>query len=164
MIFRLRQLQEKAVKQQKALCSVFIDFSKAYDTVDRETIWKVLEAYGCPDRVIIFIRPFHDGMMGKEVIGGDISDAFDNKHGMKQGFVLAPTLFTLHLAAVVETMGNNLTRGVYLRTSTDRKLFNLTRLKVCTKTREVCVRELLCADDSALVAFDPEDIPTLAVQ
>ena len=110
----------------------------------------MLEAYGCPDRLINFIRLFH-GVMGKVAIGGDISEAFDIKHGVKQGCVVAPTLFTLYPAAVLETMANNLTRGVYINTRTNGKLFNLTRLKVCTKTLEVCVQERLYADDSALV-------------
>ena len=47
MILSLRQLQKKAVEQQKA---------KAFDTAARETLGKVLKAYGCPDRVINFIR------------------------------------------------------------------------------------------------------------
>ena len=81
--------------------------------------------------------------MGKVAIGGDISEGFDIKHGVKQGCGLAPTLFTLYLAAVLETMGS---------------MFNLTRLKACTKTREVCIRELLCADDSAFVALEQENM------
>lgn len=48
MIFPLHQLQEKAIEQQQALYVVFVDFIKAINTVDRETLWKVLELYGCP--------------------------------------------------------------------------------------------------------------------
>lgn len=48
MIFPLHQLQEKAIEQQQALYVVFVDFTKAINTVDRETLWKVLELYGCP--------------------------------------------------------------------------------------------------------------------
>jgi len=46
MIFTRRQLQEKAIEKQQALYVVFVDFAKAFDTVDRETLWKVLELYG----------------------------------------------------------------------------------------------------------------------
>ena len=38
MIFTLRQLQEKAVEQQRPLYVVFVDFKKAFDTVDRATL------------------------------------------------------------------------------------------------------------------------------
>ena len=46
MIFTLRQLQEKSKEQHIALYIVFVDFSKAFNTVDRETLWKILKIYG----------------------------------------------------------------------------------------------------------------------
>ena len=55
-------------------------------------------------------------------------------------------------------MNINLAKGVFIRTRLDGKLFNLARLKASSKTREVCIRELLFADDSALVANSLEDI------
>lgn len=94
MIFTRRQLQEKATEQQQALYVVFVDFAKAFDTVDRETLWKVLELYGCPEKIVKIIKCFHEGMSGKVSIGGDMSDTFKINHGVKQGCVLAPTLFT----------------------------------------------------------------------
>ncbi len=45
-IFTLRQLQEKAVERHRPLYVVFVDFTKAFDTVDRATLWKVLDIYG----------------------------------------------------------------------------------------------------------------------
>ena len=124
-----------------------MDFAKAFDTVDRETLWKVLELYGCPEKIVKIIKCFHEGMSGKVSIGDGMSDTFKIDHGVKQGCVLAPTLFTLYLAAVLGTVGSNLSKGVYIRTRSDGKLFNVARLKASTKTREVCVRELLYADE-----------------
>ena len=57
-----------------------------------------------------------------------MSDTFKINHGVKQGCVLAPTLFTLYLTTVLETVGSNLSKGVYIRTRSDGKLFNLARL------------------------------------
>ena len=85
-------------------------------------------------------------------VGGEPSDAFVVNHGVKQGCVLTPTLFSLYLTAVLETMNEGLNRGMFIRTRTDRKLFNLAWLHAHTKTLEMCIRELLYADDSALVA------------
>ena len=45
-----------------------------------------------------------------------------------------------------------------MKTRSDGKLFNLSRLKASSKTRELCLRELLYADDSALVATNHQDI------
>ena len=159
MIFTLRQLQEKSKEQHRPLYIVFVDFSKAFDTVDRETLWKVLKIYGCPDDLIKLVREFHDGMNGRVSVGGDISDLFEIKHGVKQGCVLAPTLFALYLAAVLDTMSINLDAGVYIKTRMDGGgLFNLSRLKSEKHSRKVCIRELLYADDSALVSNSLEEV------
>ena len=144
MIFTFRQLQEKAIDQQRSLYIVFMDFSKAFNTVNRWTLWKVLKACGCPESFIDMIRQFHVGMTGRVSIGGDISDAFPINHRVKQGCVLAPTLFTLYLGAVLETMTANLASGVYIKTHSDGKLFNLACLKVETSTNTLYQRTALC--------------------
>ena len=48
--------------------------------------------------------------------------------------------------------------GVFIRIRTEGQLFNLARLRANTKTRELCIRELLFADDAAIVAHALEDI------
>ena len=158
MIFTIRQLQEKAIEQHVPLYIVFVDFSKAFDTVDRGTLWKVLETYGCPNDLVNLIREFHDGLTGSVSIGGEASESFKIGHGVKQGCVLAPTLFALYLTAVLETMSIDLLSGLYIRTRTDGKLYNLARLKSCRLTREECIRELLYADDSALLSNNLSEI------
>ena len=158
MVFTLRQLQEKAVEQQRSLYVVFVDFSKAFNTVNRWTLWRVLKAYGCPESFINMVRQLHHGMTDRVSIGGDISDTFPINHGLKQGCVLAPTLFTLYPEAVLETMSANLASSVYIQTCSDGKLFNLAHLKAETRTNTLCVREMLYADDMALDATDYNDI------
>ena len=51
-----------------------------------------------------------------------------------------------------------------VRTRSDGKLFKLARLKAITKTRELCIRELLFADDAAIVAHTLEDIREICKQ
>ena len=55
----------------------------------------------------------------------------------------------------------NTTEGVYLRTIMDGDLFNLQRLKSLENVEEVIVRDLLFADDAAIVAHTAEDLQTL---
>ena len=97
-------------------------------------------------------------MKAQVSVGGKPSDAFVVNLGMKQGCVLAPTPFSLYLTAMLDTMNEELNKGVFLRTRTDGKLFNLGRLRAHTKTQEMCIRELLYADDFALVASNAVDI------
>lgn len=158
MIFSLRQLQEKAIEQNQPLYMIFVDFSKAFDTADRETLWKVLKLYGCFEKVVHTTTLFHERITGAVRITGDTGEALTINHSVKQGCVLAPTVFSFYLAAVQEITCTNLKSGVFIKTRTDGKLFNLARLRAFTKTREICVRELLFADDSTLVVTDPNVI------
>ena len=158
MIFTLRQLQEKGAEKHQPLYVVFVDFTKAFDTVDRTILRRVLETYGYPDKLINIIKQFHYGMKAQVSVSSKPSDAFVVNHSVKRGCVLAPTLFSLYLTAVLDTMNEGLDKGVFLRTKTDGKLFNLAQISAHTKTQEICIRELLYADDSALVASNATDL------
>ena len=118
---------------------VFLDFTKAFDTVDRTTLWKILETYGCPDKLVNIIKQFHHEMKAQVSVGGEPIAPFVVNHGVKQGCVLAPTLFSLYLTAVLETTNEGLNGGVFIRTRTDGKLFNLAQLCAHTKTLEMCI-------------------------
>ena len=93
MIFSLRQLQEKCREQNQPLYLAFIDLTKAFDLVSRDGLFKMLPIIGCPPKLLSLIRSFHEGMLSTVQFVGDISKAFGIKSGVKQGCVLAPTLF-----------------------------------------------------------------------
>ena len=48
MIFVLRQIQEKCREQNIGLYAAFVDQIKAFDTVSRDGLWKMLVHLGCP--------------------------------------------------------------------------------------------------------------------
>ena len=159
MIFTLRQIQEKCREQILPLYICFIDFRKAFDSVPRDMLWRVLGRYGCPGKFINIIKLFHEGMEAQVMIGGELSDTFPVTNGVKQGCTLAPTLFALYLAAVLEVAKKDRpAEGVWLRTRQDGNLFNLRRLSAKAKVEEVCVQELMYADDSAFVAHSEAEL------
>ena len=51
--------------------------------------------------------------------------------------------------------------GIYLRTRSDGRLFNLARLRASTKVREVLIRDMLFADDAAVVTHTQEELQSL---
>ena len=75
---------------------------KAFDSVDRGCLWEILSRYGCPPKFINIIRLFHDNMTATVRANGLRSDAFSVETRVKQGCVLAPTLFSLFLCAMLE--------------------------------------------------------------
>ena len=56
---------------------VFVDLTKAFDSVSREGLWKILAKAGCPPRLVNIIRSFHDGMVGRVVDQGSLSTPFE---------------------------------------------------------------------------------------
>ena len=99
------------------------------------------------------VRQFHDGMMVKVMDDGDESDAFPVTNGVKQGCVLAPTLFSMVFSAMLlDAFHDNEDEGFPLRYRTDGELFKLSRLKSVKKSRHTVIRDLLFADDCALNA------------
>ena len=61
-MFVIRRLQELARKKRFPLYVCFIDLIKAYDSVDRTLLWRVLARFGVPQNMISVIRQIHDGM------------------------------------------------------------------------------------------------------
>ena len=105
------------------------------------------------------LRAFHERMQAQVMNDGETTDAFPVAHGVKQGCVLAPTLFTLFLAAVLEVSNRDTNKGVYITTRSEGRLFNVSRLKA--KTRKLCVRNLLYADDTGFVSYSEVDQKTI---
>ena len=97
MIFAARQLQEKCQEQYDDLIITFIDITfidltKAFDTVYREGLWQIMEKFGCPRKFTALVHQLHDGMKATVLDNGDTSDSFPVTNGVKQSFVIAPTL------------------------------------------------------------------------
>ena len=93
LIFCHRQLQEKCIKQDM----VFVDFSKAFDTVGRIGLWQLLRKNGCAEKFTNMIEALHTGVEANVSPGGEVSESFSVTNGVKQGCVLAPTLFSIFL-------------------------------------------------------------------
>ena len=158
MVFSVRQIQEKCIEQRMDFYAVFIDLTKAFDTVNREALWVILSKLGCPQKFTRTIRLFHDGMVGHVLAGGDTSAPFKISNGVKQGCVLAPVLFNLFFTCVLNHALKDLDRGIYIKYRLNGSLFHLSRLRAKTKTVERLVTEALFADDCALMAHTEVDL------
>ena len=152
MIFCLRQLQEKSREHRKPLYMAFIDLSKAFDTVSRPALWIVLEKLGLPIQMRKIIMSFHDGMFAQIIHGGKMSEPFGVDNGTKQGCVLAPLLFALYFAVMLEQALRGNCYGIPVSFRVSGGLFNIRRFTAKTKTTIELICDLLYADDCALVA------------
>ena len=71
----------------------FVDLTKAFDTA------VVIEKFGCPPRFIAMVRQFLDVMQARVQNDGEYSEPFRVTNGVKQGCVMAPTLFSMMFSA-----------------------------------------------------------------
>lgn len=103
-IFSLKCLIDKAFKAKKKLYVSFIDFKKAFDTVNREALLLKLTRFNLSESDN-FYRVFKS--MYKEVnygikLSDGVTDMFPSKVGVKQGCVLSPTLFSIYINDMVD--------------------------------------------------------------
>ena len=140
------------------LYMAFVDLTKAFDTVCRPALYKVLESIGCPPTLLSLIISFHEEMTACIQFDGSTSNSFSVNSGVKQGCVLAPTLFGIYFAALLRHAFLDSQDGIYIRTREDGSLYNLARLKSKRYTTEALIKDLLYADDAAIVAHDNDTL------
>ena len=158
MIFTLRQLQEKCREQKRPLYVAFYDLTKAFDSVHREMLWCILRKYGCPEKFVSILRLLHENMNAVVICNNSTTDPFPVNVGVKQGCVIAPTLFSLFLGATLQLIDQKDLTGVELVYRVDGKLFNISRLKARTKVTPITVIELQYADDAAACSCSEGDL------
>nr|VZI11783.1 unnamed protein product [Spirometra erinaceieuropaei] len=158
MIFAARQLQEKCQEMRTHLYSTFVDLTKAFDSVNREGLWKIMQKFGCPERFTQMVRQLHDGMMARVTDNGAVSEAFAVTNGVKQGCVLAPTLFSLMFSAMLMDAYRDERPGIRIAYRTDGHLLNQRRMHLQSRVTTTTVHELLFADDCALNTTSEEQM------
>ena len=84
MIFTVRQLQEKCREQNRGLYITFIDLTKAFDTVNRDGLWKIMSKFGCPQKIINMVRLFHEGMEARVKDDCEFSKPFPVSKGVNR--------------------------------------------------------------------------------
>lgn len=83
MIFVARRLLEKAREHEDDLFTLFVDLQKAYDSVPREALWRVLERCGVPPRMLRIVKSFHEGMEAEVRVGATLSEGFEVRNGLR---------------------------------------------------------------------------------
>lgn len=158
MIFAARQVVEKCLEQQMPLYQVFVDLTKAFDSVNRDALWVVLKKFGCTPAFIDKIQQLHRSMKVRIIIDGHLSEEVAVDNGVKQGDILAPSLFSLFLTAVLWYAFRNCDIGVYFHFRTTGKVLNLRRFNAKSLIHDNVVRELLYADDADILTHSEHEM------
>ena len=106
-VFILSTLIEKARAERKDLYVAFIDFSKAYDSVDHASMQAKLLLEGICGRVYTVLQSMYEHVRSVVSQGGCISRAIEHSIGLRQGCVLSPLLFALFIADLPVFLARN---------------------------------------------------------
>ena len=99
MISVLRQIRRYADNKTYA---AFVDLTKAFDTDNRDGLWKILARLGCPPKFLTILRRLHEGQQGQVKHNGSLSGSFPISNGVKQGCI-AELLFAYDCALLAHT-------------------------------------------------------------
>ena len=111
-IASLRILVEQSLEWNSPLYINFIDYEKAFDSVDRETIWKPLRHCGVPEKIISLIWCTFKDMSCRIAHAGQLSESFEVKTGVRQGCLLSPFLFLLVIDWIMKTTRTGRNNGI----------------------------------------------------
>ncbi|XP_070493805.1 uncharacterized protein [Chironomus tepperi] len=111
-ISTLRIIVEQSIEWQSALYLVFIDYEKAFDSIDRECIWTELRNLGVPEKLIRLIREAYDGFRCRVLHESVQSESFVSLTGVRQGDLLSPLLFLVIMDKVMRSVTRGKPRGI----------------------------------------------------
>ena len=104
-IANIRWIIKKAREFQKNIYFCFIDYTKAFDCMDHNKLWKILKEMGIPDHLTCLLRNLYAGQEATVRSGHGTTDWFQIGKGVHQGCILSPCLFNLYAAYIMRNAG-----------------------------------------------------------
>ena len=139
-IANIRWIIETAREFQKNIYFCFIDYAKAFDCVDHNRLWKILQEMGVPDHLTCLLRNLH---AGQEATWND--GLIPNWKRSSQGCILSPCLFNLYAQDIMwNTMLDEAPAGI--------------------KTVGRNINNLRYADDTTLMAESEEELKSILMK
>ena len=94
-IFVLRNIIEQVVEWNSSLYVCYVDFEKAFDSVHRETLWRIMKCYGIPGKLISMTKALYEDCQCAVLDDTGSPTWFEVITGVKQGCVMSGFLFLL---------------------------------------------------------------------
>ena len=136
---------DKLREFQKSIYFCFIDYAQAFDYVDHNKLWKILQEMGIPDHLTCLLRNLYAGQETIVRSGHGTTDWFQIGKGVRQGCILSPCLFNLYAEYITRNAG-------------------LGEAQARIKTARRITINLRYADDTTLMAENEEDLKSLLMK
>ncbi|KAL4083606.1 hypothetical protein QTP88_028922 [Uroleucon formosanum] len=100
----VKQVVEKSHEYNKDTYLLFVDFKAAYDSINRDKLWEVMDSLGIPAKLTRLIKSCTYNSKSKISFGGELSEEFQVTTGLRQGDALSPALFNIALESVMRAV------------------------------------------------------------
>ena len=136
---------EKAREFQKNIYFSSIDYIKAFDCVDHNKLWEILQEMGIPDHLICLLRNLYAGQEATVRIRHGTMDWFQIGKGGYQGYILSPRLFNFYAECIMRNV-------------------RLDEAQAGIKIAGRNINNLRYADDTTLMAESEEELKSLLMK
>jgi hypothetical protein len=139
-IFSLEQILEKRREFNLPTYVLFLDYEKAYDSVDRSKLWSILESYEVQQNLINAIKSLYKNTeICIKISDTKISKPVIVNVGLRQGCGLSPVLFNIYINKIID-------------------LWKMTNPKGIKIMRDTQITHLMYADEQVLLAPTEDDL------
>ena len=139
-LFTLSELIRARKARRKETHCAFLDIRKAYDTMDRDALWKRLIDVGLRGKMWRVIKNLYDVVESSVLVGHQRTEWFPVEAGVRQGCILSPILFVIFIDGLVRAVK---------------------RARVSSVLKDIKFNILLFADDVVLLAESRHDLQVL---
>ena len=136
---------KKQESARKKIYFFFIDYAKAFDCVDHNKLWTILQEMGIPDHLTCLLRNLYAGQEATVRTGHGSIDWFQIRKGVCQGCILSPCLFSLYAEYIMRNAGLEETQA---------------GIKIAGRN----INNLQYADDTTLMAESAEELKSLLMK
>ena len=124
---------------------ISVDYAKAFDCVDHNELWKILQEMGIPDHLTCLLRNQYAGQEATVRTGHGTTDWFQIGKGVCQGCILSPCLFNFYAEYIMRNAG-------------------LDEAQAGIKISGRNINNLRYADDTTLMAESEEELNSLLMK
>ncbi|VDP35146.1 unnamed protein product [Schistosoma margrebowiei] len=115
-IATLQIIVEQSLVWNSSLYINFIDYEKAFVSVDKRNLWKLLRHHGAPEKFVNILRNSYDGLQCKVRHEEQLTDAFLVRTGDRQGSLLSPLLFSPVVNWIMKTTTSERKHSIQCKT------------------------------------------------
>ena len=144
-IANIRWIISKAKEFQNNIYFCFIEYVKAFDYVDHNKLWKILQEMGIPDHLTCLLKHLYEGQEATVTTGHGTTGWFQIGKGVCQGCILSPCLFNLYAEYIMRNTG-------------------LDEAQAGIKIARRNINNLRYADDTTLMAESKEELKSLLMK